>query len=94
MTHVSPRQITHIALAVSVQSAATSIGESDMLVNIDGVTKTLRLVAWRGPNLGSQWNEMDDMRAVAAHRLPWHLCTPGMKFRTNGHEYEIISLGG
>jgi len=71
-------------------------GDSDMLVNIDGVTKTLKLVTWRGPNLGSQWNEMGDvngtMRPVAAHRLPWHRCVAGAKFSTNGHEYEIISL--
>jgi len=67
-----------------------------MLVNIDGKTKTLSHPKNVGTTGTAEWQEMGDvvgdMRPVAAHCLPWHGLAPGAKIRTNGHEYEIISL--
>lgn len=66
-----------------------------MLVNIDGVTKTLSHPKNVGDGTTAEWQEMGDvqgkMSPVATHRLPWHGLEPGAIIRTNGHEYEIIT---
>jgi hypothetical protein len=67
-----------------------------MLVNIDGVTKTLSNPRTTASPAWVTWQEMGDvngsMRPVASHRLPWHGLEPGAMIKTNGHKYEILTV--